>query len=224
MTGSKETFKVDTRKTGKHFSRKMRNEKKIPAVIYGPKMENQNICVDELFVQKHRSPRFESTIFKTQADDSKLSNINVLMKSIQWHPVSNRPVHVDFYALDMTQTIRVNVTIKYEGTPSGVKEEGGLQQTILHDLEVECNPTEIPESITVDISNLALNSSIHASEVTLPSGVKLITAPERTLVTVALPKEEKEPEAAAEAVEGAEAPAAEGAAAPAGDKKEEENK
>lgn len=222
MTGSKETFKVDFRKTGKHNSRKMRNEKKIPAVIYGPKMENQNIFVEELFIQKHRSPRFESTIFKTQGDDSKISNLNVLMKKIQWHPVSNRPVHVDFYALDMTQTIRVNVTVKYEGIPTGVKDEGGLQQTILHELEIESNPTEIPESIVVDVSGLALNSSIHASEVSLPAGVKLITAPERTLVTVALPKEEKEPEVAtaAEGVEGA----ADGAAPAAADKKEEEKK
>ena len=222
MTGSNETFKVEFRKTGKHWSRKVRRERMVPAVIYGPKMENQNVLVDERFIEKHRSPRFESTIFKTQADDSKISNINVLLKKIQWHPVSNRPVHVDFYALDMTQTVRVKVTINYEGEPVGVKEEGGVRNTILHDLEVECNPTEIPENITVDISNLALNSSIHASDITLPAGLKLVTAPERTLVTVAQPKEEKEPEVAADAA--AEGAPAEGAAPAAEGAKEEDKK
>lgn len=206
-------FNVQERKPGKHWSRTSRKQRMIPAVIYGPKMENKNVLIDEIFIEKHRSPRYESSIFETQSDNSALGSLKVMLKNIQYHPASNRPIHVDLYALDMSATIRVHVQLKYVGEPIGVKEDGGVRQVVLHEIELECNPTDIPEFIQVDISDLEINSSKHASDLTLPAGVKLITAPERTLVTVNVPKEEKAEEAP---VEGADA----AAAAPAGEKKD----
>ncbi|MCJ8277256.1 MAG: 50S ribosomal protein L25 [Bdellovibrionales bacterium] len=208
---------LQPRKTGKHFSRSSRNERMVPAVIYGPKMENQNVLLDEIFVVKHRSPRFESTIFQTKSEDSKTNSLKVMLKSIQFHPATQRPVHVDLYALDMTATIKVNVQINFVGEPIGVKEEGGVLQTVRNEVEIECNPTEIPESIEVDISGMALNASMHVSEMTFPAGVKVITDAERTIATVSMPKEEKAEEAAP--AEG-EAPAEGAEAAPAEEKKD----
>lgn len=211
-----ETFTLEPRKTGKGNSRALRNDRMVPAVIYGPKMENLNAVIEELFVTKHSGSKHESTIFVTKSSDSKLNGLKVMLKKVDRHPGTTRPIHVDLYALDMTATIRVNVPITFTGEPVGVKEEGGVRQITLRDIEIECNPTEIPETVEVDITHLNVGSSMHVSEMTFPAGVKPITAPERTIVTVNLPKEEKAEEPAA-AAEGAEAAPAE--AAPAEEKK-----
>lgn len=219
-TGKTETFKIETRKSGKHHNRSNRNQRMVPAVIYGPKHENTNVLITELFVDKHRSQKYESVIFKTESDDGSINGVNVMLKSIQYHPVSNRPVHVDLYALDMTKSVRVHIPIKYVGEPIGCKEEGGIRQIILHEIEIECSPTSIPENIEVNIEGLKLNHSVHVSDMKFPEGVKVMTAADRTIATVGLPKEEKaeEPVAAEGAAEGA-------AAAPAaGEKKAEEKK
>lgn len=221
MTQTTETFKLEARKTGKGPAFKYRQEKKIPCVVYGPKMENVNGVMDEIFVVKHSGSRHESSIFQTTSDDSKLNGLKVMLKRIDTHPGSGRPIHVDLYALDMTAKIKVNVPIEFEGEPKGVKEEGGVLQTILRDIEIECNPTEIPENIKLDISGVELNGSIHVSEITVPAGITVITDDARTICTVAMPKEEPaEPvAAAAEGAEGEAAPAADGAA-PAEEKKD----
>lgn len=208
---------VVERKTGKGPSRALRLEKKIPAVIYGPKLENQNCYVEELFVLRHSGAKHESSIFQTKSETSKLNSLKVMLKKIQTHPATNRPVHVDLYALDMAAKITVNVTVEYVGEPIGVKENGGVLQTILREVEIECNATEIPEFIKVDISSLDVGSSLHVSDVNFPAGVTPTTAGERTMATVNLPKEEKAAEPAT-AADGEAAPAA-GDAAPTEEKK-----
>lgn len=207
------SFKVETRKSGKHFSRSSRNERKVPAVVYGPKCPNTTLLADEVAITKHRSPRFESTLFKLESPDSKINNIHVLLKKIQYHPVTNRPVHVDFYALDMDKKVRVNVTLEFVGTPAGVKESGGLFSTIMHEVELECDPRSIPSTITVDVTGLGLNESLHVSDIKFPANVTPITAPSRTVATVNAYVEEKVQAPTAAATDAA-APAA-GAAAPA---------
>ena len=228
MTGTTTTFTVEPRQPGKSKSGQYRRDRKIPAVIYGPKMENQNCLIDEIFVLKHSGSRHESSIFQTQSDDKKLNSLKVMFKRIDNHPVSTRPIHVDLYALDMTAKIKVNITIDFQGTPVGVKDEGGVLQTVLREVEIECNPIDIPDSISVNIEELKLNDSLHVSDISFPAGITPITVPERTICSVTMPKEEPaEPEVTAEGAEGAEgeAPAGadagrEGEAAPAGEKKE----
>lgn len=208
MANATTDFNVTPRQAGKHFSRTARKNKKIPGVIYGPKLKNLNVFLPELFVEKHRSPRFETTIFKTNSDTPELASINVMLKKIDFHPVSGRPVHVDLYALDMSEKIRVNVQIQYVGEAIGCKEDGGVMQVLLHDVELECSPADIPDSITVDVSGVAINSSLKVSDMAFPDNVKVMTAMDRAAVTVSQPKEEK----AADPV-AAEAPSEEAAPA-----------
>ena len=220
MTQTTETFKIETRKTGKGSSLSYRQQRQVPAVIYGPKMENLNCVMEEIFVVKHSGSKHESTIFQTTSDDKSLNGLKVMLKQIDTHPGTNRPIHVDLYALDMTAKIKVNVTIEFEGEPVGVKDEGGALQTVLREVEIECNPTEIPNSIKVDISNLKLNDSLHVSDMTFPAGIEPMTAAERTICSVSMPKEEKEEPVEAPAEGDA---ATEGAAdaAPAADEKKD---
>jgi large subunit ribosomal protein L25 len=206
-------FNVETRISGKGNSKALRVERKIPAVIYGPKMENKNVYIEELFVLRHSGAKHESSIFETKSQEKALSSLKVMLKRIDTHPVSNRPIHVDLYALDMTAKIRVHVSIEFIGEPIGIKEEGGVSQVILRELEIECKPNDIPKSISLDISKLSVGESVHVSDVTFPEGVKSMTPPERTILTVNLPKEEKAAEPVVAAEGDAAAPAA--GAAPA---------
>lgn len=207
-------FNVELRKTGKGASRTLRKDRKIPAVIYGPKMENKNVIIDEMFVVKHSNSKYESSIFQTKSGQGDLNSLKVMIKKIQTHPMSRRPVHVDLYALDMNAKIRVHINLKFIGEPVGVKEEGGVRQIVMRDVEIECNPSDIPEAIEVDISQVKLGTSLHVSDINFPAGAKPITAGDRTIVTVNLPKEDK-PEAPVAAAGDAAAPAA--GAAPAAD-------
>lgn len=210
---------IEPRTIGKHFSRTARKGKKIPTVIYGPKFKNATVFIDEVTVTRYKSRRFESSIFSLNAPEAKeLNGVKVLIKNIQMNPVTDRPMHLDLYALDMSSKVRLKVVMEIVGLPVGVKEEGGLLQTVLHDIEIECLPADIPATIKVDVSGLALNQSLHVSDLEMPTGVRAVTAAERTIATVTLPEEEKAaaPTAAAEAAPAAgAAPAAAKGAAPA---------
>ncbi len=202
---------AEPREAGKHISRSARKSNQVPTVIYGPKFKNQNIFVEENIIKKYLSARFESAIFSLKSKESDLNDVKVLIKNIQMHPVSSRPVHLDLYALDMARKVRVKVVLEYVGTAAGVKEEGGIFQVIMHDMEIECLPAAIPKTVKVDITEIRLNNSLHVSDLVLPDGVRAVTPGERTLATVTAYVEEKA--AVVETVAAAAAPAA--GAAPA---------
>ncbi len=221
MTQDKLTMNVEARKTGKGASIAYRNDRKVPAVIYGPKMKNMNCLIEEIFVVKHSSSRHESAIFQTQSDEKGLSGMKVMLKKIDTHPGSNRPIHVDLYALDMTAKIKVHINIEFEGKAAG-EAEGGVLQVVLRDVEIECNPTDIPESIKVDISGLGVGDSIHISDLSFGPGIQPMTDPTRTVCLVSIPKDEPAEPVVAEGEEGA-APAADGAKAEGGDSAEKKD-
>jgi large subunit ribosomal protein L25 len=224
-------FNIEVRQVGKHWSRGLRRDARIPAVIYGPKVKNSNISLIEKEVVKYSKSRYDNAIFVLKSKDSALNNLKVLKKATAVHPVSRRPVHLDLFAIDLTKVIRVAVEVRFEGRSVGVK-EGGILNAVKREVEVECLPTQIPQFLAVDITALGINDSMHVSELKPPEGVKIITLPTETLCTVTLIAEEVvvAPVAAA-AVEGAApadgaapgaAPAAGAAAAPgaAGAKKD----
>ncbi len=218
-------FNIENREAGKHHSRTARKNNQVPTVIYGPKFKNKNVYLQENVVKKYLSPRYEATIFSLNSTDAELNGKKVLIKNIQMHPVSDRPVHMDLYALDMTSKVRLKVVLKFTGTALGVKEEGGIFQTIMHDIEIESLPADIPSTIEVDVTELRLNNSLHVSDIKLPNGVRAVTPGERTVATVTSYVEEAAAPVAAAAAPAAGAAAAAPAAgaapaaAPAGDKK-----
>ncbi len=211
MTNDQISISVKSRMTGKGISKANRKEKMIPAVIYGPKLKaNINCKIDQLTVERFGTAKHESTVFVIGDSEVKeAQSLRVLFKNVAYEPSTNKPMHVDLYALDMTGSIRVPVEIKLMGTSIGVKEQGGLLNQTLRELEIECAANSIPDHIEVDVSELNLNDSLHVSDLKLPSGVKAMTAPERTIVTVNAPKEEKVEEPVAAAPEGEAAPAGE---------------
>jgi len=203
---------VEPRETGKHNSRALRTSKKVPAIIYGA-AENACVYIEEKEVVRYNTRAYENALFNLKSSDKRAQGKVVLMKSVDVHPLTRRPQHVDLFALDLTKTVRVFVEIRTEGKPIGLS-EGGLLNIVNRQLEVECLPTEIPDALTVDVSNLGINMAIHASDLTLPKGVKMISAPELTIAVVNLAEEESTTPAAATDAAAA-APAAGAAAAPA---------
>lgn len=204
---------VEPRTTGKHFSRGLRVKSKIPAVVYGTG-KSANICLEEKVIVKYNARAYENALYTLKSADSAVNNTVVLMKEVSVHPVSQKPLHVDFLAIDVTKKIKVFVEVRLEGKPIGIA-DGGLLNAVMREVEIECLPTEIPEFISMDVSNLGVGMALHVSDITLPKGVEMVSLGDLTVAVVN--KEEEKvvaaPEAAAAAT--AAAPAAGAAAAPA---------
>jgi len=184
-------FKASTRSTtGKGVARKLRAAGKVPAVIYGHAREAQSLELEhhalQLLLEKHP---YQSTVIALEVDGK---TSNTLIREIQRHPFKKQIVHVDFQELVAGEKVTVPVPLQFTGTPEGVRHGGGLLDQILHELEVSCDPANIPHHIVVDVTPLTIGHSIHAGEIALPAGVTLETEADATVCVCAAPKVEAE--------------------------------
>lgn len=175
----------------KSDTKKLRRENLVPAIVYGPGQKNQAVSLDVRLAEKFSKKTYENKIFTFQSEDKKLNGRKVIRKDMTVHLLNRKPLHLDFFSLDMTRAIRVNVEIRFEGKPKGVREEGGVFSATLRSVEVECLPADIPAFLTVDITHLGLNENLHVSDLKVPENLKLITKEERTLCTVSETREEE---------------------------------
>jgi large subunit ribosomal protein L25 len=216
--------------TGKNVNRRLRTRGLIPGVLYGAKKEAVPVAVSPKEITSIlRSKTGENTLFDLEIGGSRRK---VILKEFQVEPIKGGLLHADFYEVALDKTIEVSVHVEVTGVPVGVKVEGGLLDFVTRELEVECLPADIPEKITVDVSNLAMNQSIRVSEIAMPPKVKLLSDPDLVVVHVVPPRAEEEVAAAAAPAEGEAVaaepevikkgkPAEEGAAAAAAPEKEE---
>jgi large subunit ribosomal protein L25 len=189
---------------GKGAARQLRRQGMIPAVIYGLKdplpVKVSEREVSRLVHQLHGVTRVVR--LRLAQDKGKAQELPVLIKEVQTTAVGNRLLHIDFNEVDTQQTVRVNVEIRPVGHALGVK-LGGMLQTVLHEVLVECLPSDLPGAIEVDVSDLDIGKSVHVKELKLPLGVKAITDPDSAVIVVSgQMKEEEEVAAAAAPVEG----------------------
>ena len=197
---------VENRQAGRANSRGLRNSKMVPGIVYGS-IENANISVHVNDILKYNTRAYENALLNFKSADSKLNGKVALIKSVQVNPLTRTPEHVDFYALDLNKPVRVSVEVRVEGKAIGLS-EGGLLNIVSRQVEVECLPTAIPEFLTLDVSNLGIGESLHASELAIPAGVKLISRPETTIAAVVDQEEEVAATPVAAAAPAAAAPAA----------------
>ncbi|MEZ0393310.1 MAG: 50S ribosomal protein L25 [Pseudobdellovibrionaceae bacterium] len=209
----RQELNVEARQPGKHNSRALRRNRKVPAVVYGA-TEPQNIFIDESSVVRFNVRAYENSLFNLKSADSKLNNIVVLMKDVNVHPLTRRPQHVDLFALDLKKAVRVSIEVRLEGKPVGLA-EGGLLNVVNRQIEIECLPTEIPDGITADISGLSVGDALHVSDLKIPEGMKVLSSAETTIAVVNLFVEEEVAAPTAAATDAAAAAPAAGAAAPA---------
>ncbi len=188
-------------------NRQLRRAGKIPAVIYGH-TQPLSVAVDEHEFKTKFRRISESTIIQLNGDKKAH---DVLVRDWQTDVLTGRVIHLDFYEIDKDKVLHTRVPVRLEGTPAGVR-EGGILESLLHELDVECLPADIPETLHVDVAALAIGDSVHVSDIQLPPGVKVLNPKEQMLCVVAQKRAEEVP-AAAEAVEGAEVAEGEAAAA-----------
>ncbi len=203
------TAKVRTTK-GSSIARRSRAQGIVPAEIYGHKSPNQSIEVSEKeFVKIISSAKGENLFFALNIEGAKTPGpVLAVVKEIQYDKVSNLVLHADFHQVNMKEKIRIKVPVRVLNgdTCEGVK-EGGVLQLAMRTVEVQCLPTEVPESIQVDAAHLGIGSAVHVSDLKLPEGVKAVQSAGSVVVSVAQQMAE-EVKAAAPTAEGAAAAAA----------------
>ncbi len=186
------TLTVEDRKTGVG-SKALKKEGKIPAVYYGPKTKSTPIAVDILSFEKMLQEAGESSVISLVNDKE---HVDVLIHDVVFDPVTDEPTHADFYAIDKDKKVSVHVPIVFIGEEVAAK-TGGVVVKVLHELEVEGLPKDLPHNITVDVSPLtAIGAHISIKDITVPAGVIIKMGLGEAVALLAAPKEEKDEEAA----------------------------
>lgn len=208
------TLSAETRdRAGKGASRALRREGRVPAVIYGGKEDPITIHVEEkALVKQLMTGHFMNSVVMVDAGGK---THRTLPKDVAFHPVTDRPMHVDFYRLAKGSTVAVNVPVVFENEEAapGLK-RGGVLNVVRHELELMCDAAKIPDEIHIDLTGLEIGDSIHISNVTLPEGsVSAIDDRDFTIATLvapsALKSQDDEAEGADDEVDAGDVPATE---------------
>ena len=191
---------MERKEKGGRSSRILRKNGIIPANYYYKGEENLNISVVELELLK--SLRSGHRIFEVNL---KGSTQYVMLKEIQYHPVTDDIVHIDLMRIRRDEKMTISVSLVLEGIAAGVK-EGGVVMQNLNDIEISCLPADVPEQLAIDISGLKLNASLNVEDLEVSEELEVLTSDELTIVSCQLPKEEveEEPEEDLELEEGEE--------------------
>src|SRR5687768_1724871 len=205
---------------GKSEARRLRAAGKIPATLYGAQKagdapQPESLSVDpKPFLRILHSASGLNTLITLKVQDG--GDARVLVKNVQFDPISSHPLHADFYRVNMDRKIRVTVPIALRGESRGVKQDGGVLDFVHREIEVEVLPANIPDKIEVDVTDLGIGDSVHVRDVATNAAWTPISDPDMMIVHVVIIKEVVEEVPAAAAVAGAEgAAAAPGAAAAA---------
>src|SRR5687768_1028182 len=158
---------------GKNVNRRLRAQGLIPGVVYGAKKEPVPVAVSPKEIGTIlRSASGENTLFDLQLDGGRRK---VILKEFQVEPIKGKLLHADFYEVALDQALEVTVHIELTGVPVGVKVEGGILDFVTRELQVECLPTDIPEKIVVDVSELGMGKHVRVSDIKAPERVTILT-------------------------------------------------
>lgn len=174
--------------TGKGAARSLRRQGELPAVIYRAGTSEPIRIPKAEFIKILKQTRGENVLVNLQFPEG---NRLAIIKDYQLDPITGDLLHTDFQEVLLTETVRVTVKVLTKGMPKGVKEQGGILQHTLRELEIEALPDRIPGHIEVDVSELAVGQSIHVSDLKLEEGIKILTDPEEVVATVTAPAAEE---------------------------------
>ena len=158
----------------------LREKKRIPAVMYDRHGKATSLDVSELEFTRLFRTITESTILKILLEGEEHE---VFMKDFQYDRIKEKILHVDFYAVERGIPLRTKVKIKLTGSPEGVR-HGGVLETGVSEVEVECLPKNLPARLVVDVSTLDVNASLHVKDIKLPEGVSVLTDKDVTIATL----------------------------------------
>lgn len=189
------TLPAETReRAGKGASRELRRSGRVPAVVYGGKEEPLTVHIEEKELRRQLGTgHFFNSVVDIEVGGKK---VRTLPKDVAFHPVSDRPLHVDFLRVSKNAKIHVNVPVHFanEEASPGLK-RGGVLNIVRHELDLVCEADKIPEEIMIDVTGLEVGDSIHISHVTLPAGAESgITDRDFTIATIVAPSSLKSEE------------------------------
>ena len=168
----------------------LRKAGRIPAVFYGKKKPSTPISIAATDFVKAYKQAGESTVVILKGEGVEVES---LIHDLDLHPVTNKPLHADFYVFEKGKKIKVDVPLEFVGTAPAIKELGGTLVKVLHDITIEAFPKDLPHKIEVDIAPLVdFKSVISAKDIKLPSGVELAIGADEIVASVYEPKEEVE--------------------------------
>lgn len=183
---------IQTRKANtKGETHGLRKQGKIPGVVYGKTIAPEPIYVDRKeFVHAITQPAGLNVILSLQLEGGK--PIFALVREMQRDVLSREIIHIDLHAISLEETITAYIPLRLQGTPVGLQEGGVLQQN-LHQIEVECLPTAIPQHIDLEVSSMVIGDSMFVRDLVLPVGVELVTEGETAVVTLVPPEKVEVP-------------------------------
>ena len=201
------TLPAETRdRAGKGASRELRRDGRVPAVVYGQKKEPLSIHVEEKLLTKMlNTGHFMNSV--VMIDVGGKAN-RTLPKAVDFHPVTSRPIHVDFLRISEHTKVTVGVPVRFDSEEEspGLK-RGGVLNVVQHELQLVCDAASIPDEIHIDLTGLDIGDTIHISQVRLPNGVTPANADEDfTVATLVAPSAMKSEEAEEEATAEGEVP------------------
>jgi large subunit ribosomal protein L25 len=174
---------------GKNVNRRLRTQGLIPGIVYGAAKKSVAVAVSPKEITTIlRSASGENTLFDLELEGKRRK---VILKEFQLEPVKGQILHADFYEVALDRVIEVKVHVELQGTPVGVKVQGGILDFVTRELEVECLPRDIPEKIVVDVSGLELGKHLRVSDLKAPEKVKVLTEPDVVVVHVVVPRAEE---------------------------------
>lgn len=179
---------------GKEQNKKLREQGFVPVIVYKRGEETVSLKIDNRNLLKAlRTEAGENVIIKLHVDGAKKKKERtVVVKEIQKDPIKDNLLHVDFQEISLTETLKVKAPITAKGEAIGVKQDGGVLQHVLWEMDLECLPINIPEKIEIDISMLKIGDAVHVKDIKPPEGVKILNDPEGVVFSVEHPKKVEE--------------------------------
>lgn len=186
-------LKAKLRETsGKGAARRLRQNKAIPGIVYGPKSEPVMLSLDAIEFDKIiRENGSTGLFFDLEIEGKKGKNKTVMLKAMQMDTFSLNYLHIDLHEINMDTMVTVSIPVETVGQSKGV-EEGGVLQMIRRELDVVCKPADTPDSIQIDISDLGIGDSVHVEEIDLGENVEIPFDVDFTVIAIGAPTEEEE--------------------------------
>ncbi len=193
------TIECQKRPTGSKTNA-LRRGGRVPAVLYGHNgTESVALTIDTRSAETLvRKASLNNTLIQISVPDMPWSG-KALLREVQAHPWRRDLYHLSFFSIGSQSSVEVTVPLHFVGEAVGVKQNGGTLDVVLNELEVQCAPTNVPESLEIDISHLEVGDALHVNELVLPSGVTVLGEGDRVAVSVLAPKTSQEGSEAAEA-------------------------
>ncbi len=177
--------------TGKGAARKLRKNFEIPAIVYGANKDSEMLSINTIdFTKIIRKNGTMGLFFNLKIEGDSGKEKTVMLKDVHMDTFSLNYLHIDFHEIDMTKTVTISVQVEPIGNSKGVK-EGGILQIIRRELDVICKPTDVPDTIQIDITDLDVGDAVHVEDIDLGENVEIIHEVNFTVITIVAPSLEE---------------------------------